>query len=353
MNKKIFGFAIVGTGAIAGIHAQAIEAIENAKLLGVYSHTKSKAEHFAGQHNCQSFDSLDELLKTDGLEIVCICTPSGAHMEPALKAIHAGKHCLIEKPLEVNLEKSDQIIQAAQANGVTVAVVFPSRFYPGSRHLKNAIDGGRFKKLALASAYVKWNRSDEYYAANAWRGTWALDGGGALMNQAIHSVDMLQWCMGPVESVMAMSGNIKHTSIEVEDTLVAILKFKNGAMGTLECSTAVHPGAFKKLEIMGTAGTVVIEDNDIVAWKFEDAMEGDAVQVDPSADGAAKGGVSDPRSIGFLGHQLQIEDLMDAITRGKEPMIDGLEGRKSVEIVLAIYESARTGQKVTLPLQNL
>lgn len=350
MEDKVIGFGIVGTGAIAGIHAQAIGAIKNAKLLGAYSLTKTKVTEFAGQYNCTAYDSLDELLQREDLDIVCICTPSGAHLEPTLKAIAAGKHCLIEKPIEVTLEKTDQIIAAAKEKNVQVAVVFPTRFYPGSQHLKQAIDSGRFERLALASAYVKWSRTDEYYQSNPWRGTWKLDGGGALMNQAIHSVDMLQWCMGPVESVMALSGNVKHQSIEVEDTLVALLKFANGAMGTIECSTAVYPGAYKKLEIMGTAGTAVMEDNDIIQWEFKQSREDDLQLSAGTSAHQSKGGVADPKAISYAGHQKQLENLIDAIYNQGELLIDAEEGRKSVEIVLAIYKSAQTGQLVRLPL---
>lgn len=348
MRNEEIGFAIVGTGAIAGIHAQAIQNIKNARLLGVYSLTKAKAADFAAQHNCQSFDSLEDLLEIEGLDIVCICTPSGAHLEPALKAIEAGKHCLIEKPLEVTLERADQLIAAAKEKNVKIAVVFPTRFYPASQNLKRAIDQGRFEKPVLASAYVKWSRTEAYYQSNAWRGTWQLDGGGALMNQAIHSVDMLQWCMGPVESVMAMSGNIKHTGIEVEDTLVALLRFANGAMGTLECSTAVYPGSFKRLEIMGTSGTVIIDDNDIQQWQFLNETAQDAAFAMSKPADPSKGGFADPKAISYQGHQKQMEDLIDAIRLDGEPLINGLEGRKSVEIVLAIYQSTQTGQQVRI-----
>lgn len=348
MIKKTFGFGIVGTGGIAHIHAQAINAIPNAKLIGVYS--KSSAAVFADSNNCLVYNTLDDLIKADGLDIVCICTPSGLHAEPALKVIEAGKHCLIEKPLEVTLEKSDLIIKAAQKHNVLVGVVFPSRFYHSVYSLKNAIDTGRFGNLVMGSAYVKWSRTSEYYKSAAWRGTWEMDGGGALMNQAIHSVDMLQWCMGPVESVMAITGNIKHKDIEVEDTAVAILKFANGAVGTIECSTAVYPGAFKKLEIMGTEGSVVINDNSISEWQFSSVLSEDEKITSDSGEFSSAGGVADPLSISYKGHQNQIEDLMEAITSGRRPMVDASEGRKSVEIVLAIYKSARTGEMVKLPL---
>ena len=349
MRTKKFGFAIVGTGAIAGIHAKAIEVIENGFLLGVYSRTKSKAEEFAKEYNCSVYDSLDDLLLLDDLDIVCICTPSGAHLEPALKSIRAGKHCLIEKPLEVSIEKSDKIIDAAKARGVTIAVVYPSRFYEVSQELKNAIENGRFGKLVLGTVHVKWNRSDAYYNSAEWRGTWELDGGGALMNQAIHSIDMLQWCMGPVESVQAITGNIRHKNIEVEDTAVAVLKFANGALGTVECSTAVYPGVFKQMQIMGTTGTAVLEDNYVLKWQFEDEQNGDKrIREGLPTNGVSKGGVSDPLSISYWGHQRQMEDMIQAIETGKKPLIDGEEGRKSIEIVLAIYKSAKSGRLIML-----
>lgn len=350
MKNKTVGFGIIGTGAIAGIHAQAIKAIKNAKLVGAYSLTTAKVDEFAKQYDCHAYYALDELLQTEELDIVCICTPSGAHLEPALKAIAAGKHCLIEKPIEVTLAKTDQIIKAAKQHNVQVAVVFPTRFYTGSQDLKKAINTGRFGQLSLGSAYVKWSRTPEYYASNKWRGTWELDGGGALMNQAIHNVDMLQWCMGPVQSVMAIAGNTRHKNIEVEDTLVAILKFANGGMGTIECSTAVYPGAYKKLEIMGTAGTVVMEDNDIVQWQFEQQTAEDDKINETKETHSSSGGVSDPKAISYSGHQKQMENMIDAIYNNGKLLIDAEEGRKSVEIVLAIYKSARTGQQVNLPL---
>jgi UDP-N-acetyl-2-amino-2-deoxyglucuronate dehydrogenase len=349
METKKIGFAIIGTGAIAGIHATAIAAIENAQLIGVYNRSKSKAQAFADEYDCAAYDSIDDLFQSPNLTIVCICTPSGAHLEPALQSIAAGKHCLIEKPLEVTLEKSDQIIAAAKANNVTVAVVYPSRFYDVSRELKNAIDNQRFGNMVLGSAYVKWSRTEAYYQSADWRGTWALDGGGALMNQAIHSVDMLQWCMGPIVSVQAFTTNARHKNIEVEDTAIAVLKFANGALGTIECSTATYPGVLRRMEIMGTAGTVVLEDNDVVKWQFEHEQADDATIISNfSPNGTAKGGASDPLSINYLGHQRQMEDLIQAIETGQKPLIDAEEGRRSVAIVLAIYESARTGKLIQL-----
>lgn len=346
MKERKFGFGIIGAGTISEVHAEAINAIPHAKLYGVYSINKNKSQLFAAKHNCMAYDSLDDLLNVDEIDIVCICTPSGIHLEPAIKCIEAGKHCVIEKPLEVTLEKCDRIIAAADMAGVKTAVIFPSRFYAASMQVKKAIDEKRFGDLVLGDAIVKWYRSEAYYQSAAWRGTWALDGGGALMNQGIHSVDLLQWYMGDVESVQAVSANVKHKTIEVEDTVVATLQFANGALGTIECSTAVFPGALKRIEIMGTAGTAILEESNLIQWQFEkDADEDEQIIKNMSGGSVSHGGVSNPADISFAGHQLQLEDMMHAIETGAKPMIDARDGRKSVAIVLAIYESARTGKK--------
>lgn len=348
MGNKKTGFAIVGTGAIAHIHAQAIAAIDSAVLLSVYSRTKEKAIDFAQQYNCTVFDSLQELLLSEELDIVCICTPSGAHLQPALQAIEAGKHCLIEKPLEVNLEKCDLINQRANEKGVKLAVVFPTRFYPVSQLIKETLDSKRFGQLVLGSAYVKWNRSEAYYASAEWRGTWALDGGGVLMNQGIHSVDMLQWYMGPVDSVHALTANLRHRAIEVEDTLVAMVKFKNGALGTIECTTAGYPGSLKRLEIVGTRGTAVLEENNLLTWEFKQAEIEDERIRECYSGKISKGGVAEPMDIDYFGHYQQMIDFIAAIDENKRPLIDGEEGRKSVAIIRAIYESAASGKEVKL-----
>ena len=345
MSNKQFGFGIVGAGTIAHIHARAIAAIPNARITGIYSTGIEKAEAFAKEHSCMAFRSLEEMLKAPGIDIVCICTPSGIHMEPVLKCIAAGKHCLIEKPLEVTLERCDRIIEEAEKAGVKIGVVFPSRFYNESLRIREAIDENKFGALALGSAYVKWSRTEAYYQSAAWRGTWQYDGGGALMNQGIHSVDLLQWYMGPVVSVQAFSANIRHKQIEVEDTIVAALHFRNGAVGTLECSTAVYPGSLKRIEIMGTDGTAILEESNLIKWQFRAEEQQEDTSI-PAAGKAVQGGVADPADISYMGHQKQIENLLLAIENGNTPLIDGREGRKAVEIVLAVYESARTGRLV-------
>lgn len=351
MNEKRFGFGIVGAGMISHFHARAIAAIKNAVLVGVYNINKDKSDQFAGKHHCIAYTTLEEMLSNPEIDIVCICTPSGIHLDPALKSIKAGKHCLIEKPLEVTLERCDRIIEAAKKKGVRVGVIFPSRFYENSKQLKSAIDQKRFGDLVLGDAYVKWSRSAAYYQSGKWRGTWKYDGGGALMNQGIHSVDLLQWYMGPVESVRSVAANIQHKNIEVEDTIVSTLKFANGALGSIESTTAVFPGTLKRIEIMGTEGTAILEESNLIKWEFAKKNSEDKIINDELAKAnISHGGVSDPADINFAGHQKQIEDMMHSIETGDDPLIDGLEGRKSVEIVLAIYESARSGHEIRLPL---
>ncbi|HTF29750.1 MAG TPA: Gfo/Idh/MocA family oxidoreductase [Flavitalea sp.] len=349
MKRKEFGIGIIGAGLIANFHAKAVDAIENAELIGVYNINKDKSDAFAYAHHCISFASLEDLLGNPRIDIVCICTPSGLHADAALKCIAAAKHCLVEKPLDVTLEKCDQIINAAIKAEVKVGVIFPSRFFPVNRELKRQIQNKRFGDLVLGDAYVKWFRSAEYYKSAKWRGTWELDGGGALMNQGIHSVDLIQWFMGPVESVHAFKANAKHRGIEVEDTIVAVLKFSSGAMGTIECSTAVFPGSAKRIEILGTNGTAIVEENNLIKWEFRELLPEDSeIKKAYASVETVKGGFSGPSDIDFYGHQKQIEDMIRAIEMNQSVEIDAVEGRKSVEIVLAIYQSAESGLSVKL-----
>ncbi len=350
---KNYGFGIIGAGMIASVHARALREIPGTSLVGVYSTTLQKREAFASKESCRAFNSLEEMLADPAIDIVCICTPSGAHQDPALACIAAGKHCLIEKPLEVTLEKCDRIIAAADAKGVKVGVVFPSRFYEQAMQLKKAVEASKFGDIVLGDAYVKWHRSEAYYKSNAWRGTWELDGGGALMNQGIHSVDLLQWYMGPVKRVQAFRANRRHKEIAVEDTVVASLEFENGALGNITCSTAIFPGELKRIEINGTTGTAVLQESNLIRWELQEMTAADeAIRELSQQSGLSHGGgASNPADISFKGHQLQIEDLIHAINTNETPLVDGREGRKAVEIVLAVYQSAATGQPVELPLR--
>lgn len=349
--SKQFGFGIIGCGTIAGFHAKAIGDLPNARLAGCFSRRTEQAEQFAATHGCRPYNTLEAMLADPAIDVITICTPSGAHLEPALAAADAGKHVIVEKPLEITLARCDQMIDACSKRGVTLATIFPSRFHRSAGLLKQAVDARRFGTFTLGEAYVKWYRSQAYYDSGAWRGTWELDGGGALMNQAIHSVDLLAWLMGPVSEIRAQTATLAHERIAVEDTAVATLRFANGALGIIEASTAVFPGYLKRIEIHGSAGSAAMEEEDIVAWNFAESSDVDeAIKTQMSQRISTAGGASDPKAIGHHGHTGLFRNVLGAI-EGKEPLLcDGREGRRSVEIILAIYKAAETGQAVILPL---
>ncbi len=347
------GFAIIGTGMIANFHARALAECPGAKLIACQSRNPGKSAEFAEKYQCKIYDSLDDVLHDPQVDAVTICTPSGAHMEPAVAAAKAGKHVIVEKPLEVTLKRCDQIINACRDNKVTLGVTFQSRFHQSAQLMKQAIDKGRFGNLTLGDAYVKWYRTQQYYDSGAWRGTWKLDGGGALMNQAIHSVDLLLWLMGPVVEVTAASATLAHERIEVEDVVVATLRFANGALGVIEASTAAYPGSLKRIEISGIGGTAVLEEEAIKTWQFAKPLAKDEqIRKEMEDRNKTGGGAGDPAAIGHHGHAAVFKDFVKAIRSGKAPMIEGAEGRRSVELILAIYQAAKTRKPVALPLKS-
>ncbi len=343
------GFGIIGCGMIAKFHARAIADISAAKLVACYNRTAPKAEALAAEFGGQAYTNLEQMLARDDLHVVTICSPSGAHCEPCMAAAQAGKHVIVEKPLDVTRERCQSMIDACDQAGVKLATIFPSRFHRASQLMKQAVDEGRFGTLVLGDAYVKWFRTQEYYDSGAWRGTWQLDGGGALMNQAIHSVDLLLWLMGPVVDVMAHTATLAHERIEVEDVATATLRFANGALGTIEATTAGFPGSLKKIELTGSRGTAILEEEDIIKWEFADQTEEDAkLREEMLGRNKTGGGAADPAAIGHHAHSALFRDFLEAIAQDRAPIIDGREGLRSVELILAIYESARTGKRVSL-----
>lgn len=349
-----FGFGIVGCGMISQFHARAIADVRGAKLIACCDTRPESADRFAAANKCKSYHTLDEMLADEAIDVVTIATPSGLHMAPAVAAAQAGKHVIVEKPLEVTLKKCDKIIRACEQNGVRLATVFPSRFHDSSVKLKRAVDAGRFGRITMGDAYVKWFRTQQYYDSGAWRGTWALDGGGALMNQAVHSVDLLAWLMGPVKEVCGQTALLAHERIEVEDTAVATLRFANGALGVIEATTTSYPGYLKRIEIHGSDGSAVLEEEDLKSWDFaKPAREDMAILAEMQKSKSTGGGASDPTAIGHHGHARLFADVLDAIRKRRAPAVDGHEGRRSVEIIQAIYKSAEAGGKVVkLPLRG-
>ena len=347
------GFGIIGCGMIAEFHARAIAEVPGASLAAVMSRSPANGAKIAALADggpCPIYPTTDALLADPAVSVVCVCTPSGAHLEPAVAAARAGRHVVVEKPLEITLARCDAIIRACDEAGVRLGAIFPSRFSPANLALKGAIDTGRFGRLTLADTAVKWWRSQEYYDSGQWRGTWNLDGGGALMNQAIHNVDLIQWLMGDVASVQALTGTLAHERIEVEDVAVALLRFRSGALGTIQASTAAWPGLLKRTEVHGTTGSARVEQDDITFWSFRDPLPDDADRLQPT--GSAPGGAGDPKAISHAGHRDQLADFLQAIDEGRPALVDGREGRRAVEIIRAVYRSNREDRPVALPLVN-
>ena len=340
------GFGLIGAGAIASFHAQAVAASTGGRLIGVASRRRATAEAFARQHDIGfATDDVNELLEQPGLSAVCITTPSALHLEPALQAIRAGKHLMIEKPLEATVEGTDQILREAERAGVRVGSIFQARFGGAARALKAAVDSGRFGRMVLASCYVKWNRSAEYYSG--WKGKLSEDGGGALINQAIHGVDLLQWFAGMPVEVFAWTTRRVHR-IESEDTCVAALKFGSGAFGTIEASTALWPGFSRRIELCGELGSVVMEDDDIARWEFKIPQPEDAQLRATRESGSMGSGAAAPMAIKSEGHLRQIQDFIDGIRERRPFFVEGHEARKAVALVRAVYESAASGKPVLL-----
>jgi predicted dehydrogenase len=348
--SNTIGFGIVGVGMIAGYHARAIQAAaeaHNLRLLGVAGLNPESTRAFAERHGLPFHTTdIDALLAQPGIQVICIATPSGAHLEPALKAIRAGKHVVIEKPLEVTPERADQMIAAAREHDVQISAIFQARFGAGAQAVKRVLDSGRLGRLSLCSAYVKWHRKRDYYTG--WKGTLKLDGGGAVINQAIHALNLLHWFAGMPTEVFGWTTRCVHTDIEAEDTASATFKFPNGALGVLEATTAAYPGWERRLELCGEFGSVALEDDRIVRWEFAEALPEDELILASFGNRKAASGAGAPDQIDFKGHQKQIEEIADAVRTGTPLMIDVAEARNTVALVCAIYESARQNRPVRL-----
>lgn len=338
-------FGIIGSGMIARFHAEAIKAMANGSLKGIAGRSMEKTQGLAEQFTCHAYDSAGELLADPEIDIVTIANASGAHLEPALAAARAGKHIICEKPIEVTTERIDQMLVAAEENDVTIAGIFNRRFYPAIQEFKKAVEAGRFGRITMVEAAIKWYRKQAYYDSAAWRGTWALDGGGALMNQSIHTIDQLLYLCGPAKAVTASMGCLAHKGIEVEDTAVATVEFENGALGVIHGSTACwsdagHPA---EVHVCGEKGSVFMADTGFRVWEFMEENEADArikrnLMVTSPKNGM---GANDPNAIDFLGHQRNFENIVDAIRHGEQPLTSALEARRAVALIRAIYRSAQ------------
>lgn len=344
---KTWNFGIVGTGLIADFHADAIKDIPNAKLTGCCDIIPEKAKALADKFGGRVFKDFEELANSDRIDVVTIATPSGLHAEPAIAAAKAGKHVICEKPLDVTLERIDAMIEAHEKAGTCLGGIFPCRFNDAMVPLREAINSGRFGTITYAGVYVPWWRTEEYYK-DSWHGTLKLDGGGALMNQSIHMIDMLCHLLGPIESVQAYMETRGHPQIEAEDTAVAALRFVDGTLGIIYGTSASYPGRFRRFEITGTKGTVVYLEDSFTTWQFADEKPEDEKIRKQFSQIAGGGGKEDPGNILYENHKRNFQAFLDALAAGTEFCINPQEARRTVEVILAIYKAAREQKLVRL-----
>jgi predicted dehydrogenase len=331
-----WNFGIIGAGLIADFHARAIGDIPGARVVGFCDNGSGRADMLAKKYQAVVFGDYRDLISNHDINIIAVATPSGFHLEPTVFAATQGKHVICEKPLEVTLERIDQMIEAHEQSGTYLGGIFPYRYNASFEILKKAVDQGRFGTISFAGIQVPWWRNNQYYQ-DSWHGTWKLDGGGALINQSIHMIDYLLALMGPVREVQGYTDHLGHPEIEAEDTGVAILRFENHALGLIYGTTASFPGQFRRLQITGTKGTVIQEEDSFKTWDFREEREEDEKIRQQFSGIHGGGGVSDPAAIPYENHTLNIKSFLDAIDNNKPFNIDGREARKAVELILRIY----------------
>ncbi len=360
---KKLRIAIVGPGKVAHLHAKALMNTENAELVAVCGRTAAKTAAFAAQYGIHPWQDEEEMIRKDNIGALIVCTPHPNHRDPVVKAARVGVHCLIEKPMTVSLQDCDAMLEAARQHGVTLAVVSQRRFYEPVKRMKEAIDQGKIGRPVLGHIIVYGWRDEAYYRSDPWRGKWDTEGGGILVNQAPHQLDLFQWLMGPIEQVYGLTRNLNHPYIEVEDTAVAVVQFKGGAVGNIVLSNSQKPGIYGKIHIHGSNGasvgaqteggamfiagqTSVLEPpvNDI--WtipgeeKFPEKWEIEDRELFNRIDAAEY----------YI--RLQVGDFVDAVLAGRQPLVSGEEGRKTVELFTAIYRSDGDNMPVSFPLKS-
>ncbi|MEM1507940.1 MAG: Gfo/Idh/MocA family oxidoreductase [Candidatus Bathyarchaeia archaeon] len=341
-------FGIIGTGVGANFCANGLALIAGeglSELVAVASQREEKAKGFASKWGLKYwYTDYRRMLKEAPIDAVIVNTPHYQHYPMAIDAMESGKHVLVDKPMAISLKEADDMIMTARRNNVKLGVILQSRFDPTMRKLKDAADNGVFGKLILGEAVVEWFRSQEYYSESPWRGRWATEGGGALINQAIHTIDLLIWVMGKPKYLWAQMDTFAH-KIEVEDAAAAVIRFENGAIGVIQGSTAVYPGLPTRLEVHGTKGTAIIEGEVLKRWAV---IGGEEIVSEGAKEGLKSW--ARPELVPATNHASLLRDFAKAIIEGREPTVNGVEGRKSLEVIIAIYESARRNNIVSFPL---
>ncbi|QCX01157.1 Gfo/Idh/MocA family oxidoreductase [Aggregatimonas sangjinii] len=336
------GVGVIGTGSIVNTYVKCLAELEDAELIALYTTTPSRVIVAKNLFGAPVLTELEEFLNHPEIDLVCVCNESGLHGNAAIRAAQSGKHVLSEKPLEVTTEKIDAVIKACKEKGVVLGCVLQNRCAAAYRAVEAVVKNGLLGKLLLGNAHINWYRSEAYYAKNPWRGTKKYDGGAALMNQGIHTIDLLLNLMGEVTSVFGDMKTLVH-DIEGEDVGTGILNFKNGAIGTITAGTALFPGYPERLEIYGEKGSILMEGGNIKEWNVQGVSAPQPSNKRKNASGAA-----DPAAIGHRNHKIVLKDMIDAIREKRAPMVDGIEARKAVAVITALYRSSEKEQLIFL-----
>ena len=353
MTEKL-RFGLIGCGVIGPTHAQALASLPDVELSAVTDPVAEKAEKLAARYGARAYTDIDEMLTRERPHVVTVCTPSGLHGEHAMRAMRTGAHVIVEKPMEIRPSAIEEMLRVQAEQQVKLAVISQHRFDPAVQRVRQLVEEDAFGRLVLGNTIIPWWRSQAYYDSGDWRGTWALDGGGVSMNQSIHYIDLLQWMLGPVASIYAYTNTRAHR-METEDVATATLRFASGALGTISATTGAYPGLAARLELLGDRGSAVIEGDELrylhlardekeAAGDYGAGMHVGKIEVEAPEQSTA----SDPAALGWRSHALQIADMVRAIREDGTPLVDGQAGRRPVEIILGIYESARTGKEVVL-----
>jgi UDP-N-acetyl-2-amino-2-deoxyglucuronate dehydrogenase len=347
-NDLRIGFGLLGTGLIAPFHAKAIRASSGARLVAAADTVADRLAKFTGDFNCKGYASLDEMLKDPEIQVVNILTPNHLHTDAVLQAARAGKHILVEKPPAMSLADMDKMAEACAAAGVKIGVVLQCRTRRSVQAIRKAINEGRFGKIYQADTYMKWYRSADYYRMDAWRSS-RRSGSGVTIAQAVHYIDLLRYLIGPVKRVQAQMTNLAHPGVPLEDTALAFVTYENGAQGVVEISTALWPGTDVRVEINGEKGTAIMVGERMDTWKFKDDRSEDE-EIRHLGSAAVSTGATGAADLGFVDHQVIIEDMVQAIKDRREPMVTLASVRATMEWALAMYQSAKQNSPVDLPI---
>lgn len=342
-DKDVIGFAVVGAGLVGPRHAEAAARAPGGRLIAVVDTVAERAKALAGKYDADWYTELDPVLERDDVHVICICLPTRLHLDIGEQAMAARKHVVMEKPLELSLERADRLLAAARENGVQIAAIFNRRFIPALKATKRAVDEGLLGDVLVADMYFKGYRSQEYYDSSGWRGTWAMEGGAALINQGIHGIDLLCWIAGPVAKIFGYTDHLRR-QIEADDTAIGVVRYVSGAMGVIEGMTSVQPALPDRLEFHGTNGSIQLSAYSIARWEVPGAEDWPA-DVEAEERALVAGG----HNVGQVGHFVQIADMVGVAREGRPPVVSGDEGREALEVALTIYESARSGREIQLP----